>query len=245
MEKIGGVLTQIVDLILVVIIILGVYTGLKKGLIGAIAGLVGNIIGFYVAYNYYWLLVAVADNTFKLKKSLQLFFKEHLTLPQALMGIPLDGPKSLLPGFNLPPLIKTELTEFMQSLGSGLSSDAVLGDVIYRFLATALLNIVAFIIIWYVVALTIQLLVHLYQKVAQHSVLGILDKLGGLVIGAILSVLSLSITVGLLNPFIQMTALSEVAFFNVMAEYFNTSIIVSNLLQIFHYLTGKITAFWL
>lgn len=240
---------QIFDLILIIIMVWGAYNGFRKGLVGTVASLISQILGFFIALKYYWLLVAWADAVFNVRGALNNFLRTRLTLPDAILSIKLEPPlldlKSLLEKFPLPEFLTSQLSQVEQVMGSASADTIVLGEVIYDFITNAILNTAAFLIIWAVIVAILMLLAYIFQRIARLSVIGVIDSLGGLVVGAVVIILILSIIAGLLQPIIQAAALAKSPALQGLANILNNSRIVPYYLEIFKFLTGKIVTFWL
>lgn len=241
---------NIVDLVIIVLIALGAVTGYRRGLIESLAGLFSNIIGFFAALKYYSSLVLWASTYFNLKMSLQTYFQTHLVLPVPLMQlkldkVPLSEIGNYLDKIKLPIVLKAQLIEYIQSLEAGMLTQAKLGDVIFQYLATAIINAGAFILIWFLVNILIMLIVGVVRSITNNTVIGSVDHGAGLLIGMVLTGFTLTIIIGLLSPLLQVTNLAEPTLFSAVFKTMGESELLPYFLNTFNLLTNKIAAFWL
>ena len=136
-----------------------------------------------------------------------VYKRQRLTLPDAILSIKLEPPlldlESLLEKFPLPEFLTSQLSQVEQVMGSASADTIVLGEVIYDFITNAILNTAAFLIIWAVIVAILMLLAYIFQRIARLSVIGVIDSLGGLVVGAVVIILILSIIAGLLLSLIH------------------------------------------
>ena len=241
---------NIVDLVIMVLIALGAVTGYRRGLIESLAGLFSNIIGFFVALKYYSSLILWANTYLDMKLSLQTYFQKHLILPAPLMQlklekVPLPEIGNYLDKINLPVILKAQLAQYIQSLEVGMLTQAVLGDVIYQYLANAIINAGAFILIWLSVNILIMLIVGMVRSITNNTVIASFDHGAGLLIGTALTAFTLTIVIGLVSPLLQVTNLAEPTLFSAVFKTMGESRLLPYFLNTFNLLTDKIAAFWL
>lgn len=241
---------NIVDLVIIVLIALGAATGYRRGLLESLAGLISSIIGFFVAIKYYSLLAAWVNSYFAVTQNLQAFFQAHLVLPASLMQIrldkvPLPELSSYLDKVNLPEILQAQLLEYIPSLGAGFLAQAKLGEVIYQFLATAVINAGAFLLICFFVNMLIMLLVAVIRRITNNTVIASFDRGAGLLIGVVLTGFTLTIFIGLINPLLQVTNLAEPTLFSAVFKTMGESQLLPYFLSTFNLMTEQIAAFWL
>lgn len=241
---------NIVDLVLILFLTLGAWNGFRRGLLESLAELIGNIVGFFTALKYYAALAAWLKVSFDLQMRLQTYFQEHLILPSAIKQIRLDklplfSPGSYLDKVNLPVSLKTQLTDYINSLEASLRMQGQLGDIIYQFLANILINAGAFLLIWFFVNFVVWLLVLTVKKLTENTIFSGINRMGGMVIGLLLSGFTLTILVGFISPVLQITNLAEPTLFAAVLKSMNESQLLPHFQKAFVYLAEQITALWL
>lgn len=241
---------NLVDLVLILLLFGGAITGYRRGFVGSLTGLFSSLIGFFAALRYYPLLAAKADTTLGLNDRLITFFSKNLVLPQAVTQLqlaktPLADLGQLLEKLHLPVPLKTQIIEYLPKLDTGMLLQNKLGDVIYQYLANAVINAVAFLVIWFLVDRLIMLVVLLFRRITDSTFIAGLDHAGGLLIGTLLTVFTLTVLLGLISPLLQVTKLAEPSLFSAIFKTIGESLLIPYFIQAFAFLTDKIAAFWL
>jgi len=240
---------NIADLVIVIILIIGAINGYRRGLLRGLAEGVSSLLGFIIAFNSYKLAVAWFDEAFQVISRLKAFLEAHFVLPrfilEAKLDVPLDDLGVLLEKILLPTTFKTQLLEYIQSLEQDLAGHNVLGDVIYDFLTSALLNAAAFLLIWLISYLIILAVFNILIKVTDDTIFAALDHGGGLIIGLLLTFLTLTVIIGLISPFLQVADMADNTIIARIFTALNESRYVPYFLNTFNYLTGKIASLWL
>ncbi|MFZ5631957.1 MAG: CvpA family protein [Bacillota bacterium] len=151
------------DIVILIIVAWYAWIGLRSGLIGGLAGLLGVLIGLAAAFNFYRPLADTANLKWNLVSTIGKW-----------IPVSAFGPRGSLPGSGdlLHPL-KGVSFYGIQSLGESVS----------RLLASGILDIICFIVIFLVVSRVVVILGVLIGKVAKMFFLGPVDRAGGMLLG--------------------------------------------------------------
>ena len=175
------------DWLLIIIISLSAWRGLKAGFIVGVARLLGLVLGLAAAFTGYKNLAVYLDRQWNWGESISVFILEHF--PQTLINGALD---SIAPG---------NLT------GSALGSEQVLEDMVTNYstiaareMAGSVLELLSFIILALAVYILVNLMMRALSGAAAHTILGPLDRIGGLILGLARGGLVIIIVAALLNP---------------------------------------------
>jgi uncharacterized membrane protein required for colicin V production len=207
---------NIVDWILIGLLCLGAVSGWRNGFVGSLVRACGSIIGLIIAYQYYDDLAIFLDDRFGLKEPLSTFLQAHLTLPpllsqfqlQDILGVNFSAYlETILPQSPFQGELLTSFENFLKGLQSSLQIS--LGEIIHQYLASALLSIAAFFIIWFVVGSGLQIIAQLFRGLIDKTILGQVDSLAGLLVGTLLSAVVLSVLLGLLSPVLNLANIAE------------------------------------
>jgi uncharacterized membrane protein required for colicin V production len=197
---------NILDLLILILLVLGAVQGFRRGLISTAGGLVGFLGGLTLAGRYY----VPFSNILGEKLGLRALFARIL-LP-LLAGLPTAGKGNLWPWISavttsssgqpqtgFPPSLWEPLLGLKAGL-SGASRDLLLAD--------ALVKVIAFALIFGAVGLAVGYCAALISKLLPLLFLGGINRLGGLVLGLLVSILDLVVVIGLLTPVVISFAVS-------------------------------------
>lgn len=165
------------DIIIALIIVWNAWIGLRTGLVGGVARLLATFLGLAAAFNFYKPLADVVNLKWNMVSVIGKWIpglfsgagKKAQVSPDPLLpfkGTP--GAESLIPG----------------SKGA-LNGLYGLGDSITRLLASGILDILCFILIFLVVSRFVVLLGSLLGKASRILFLGPVDRLGGVLLGTV------------------------------------------------------------
>ncbi len=174
------------DWTLTIIIALSAWRGLKAGLIVSVAKLLGLLLGLAAAFTGYKDLAVYLDHQWHWGETISVFILERF--PQTISGA-LD---SITPGNLTVPGAGAE------QLLDGMVSDYA--AIAAREMAGSVLELVSFIILALAVYILVNIMMRVISGAAAHSLLGPLDRLGGLVLGLFKGALVVIIAAALLNP---------------------------------------------
>ncbi len=240
---------NIVDLVIIVALVVGAINGYRKGLLGSLCGLVANLLGLFVAIKYYPELSGWFNQQFSLGLKISQFFKAHVLLPPAvstlqLTKIPLPDLIKQLESMALPPEIRVHLVEYLQKWWTSLNSFNNLGELIHYLVAIALINGLAFFLIWFVVDKAAILLAQWLTRYTQNSLWGDLNRLSGTIIGLALRALSLTIILGIISPLLSLTSAAQPSLFSAVLKTMNQSQLVPYFTSAFTLLFSKFFTLW-
>jgi membrane protein required for colicin V production len=163
------------DILFAVIIGWNIWRGLHNGLVAGLARLIGVLVGLAAALNFYRPLADTVNLKWNLVSRLGDF-------------IPFWGKSgSALPGTgggveSISPPAAGGLSAVPRELFLGLQG---VGESVTRSLAAGILDVVCFFVIFLLVAKVVALLGTAAGKISRMTPLGLLDRAGGLLLGAL------------------------------------------------------------
>lgn len=236
---------NIVDLIIVVFILLGAAGGYSKGFVASLVGLFSRIIGLIAAFSYYPLAAKWLDAEFGLKEYISEFLQAQLQLPQPvaefrLGKLPLLDASNYLDSISMPEPLKTQLLVYLDRL-EGITSPLQfsLGEIINQYLASALISGLAFLLIWFGVDLLLRILAKLFSGAIKNTAFGFFDRLAGLVMGAALTALVLTVCIGLITPVLQLADISKPTVFSAVMKTMGESWLVPGFSSCYDFLFSQ------
>ncbi|MFA7467324.1 MAG: CvpA family protein [Desulfotomaculaceae bacterium] len=175
------------DWLLIAIIVLSAWHGFKAGFIVGVARLLGLVLGLAAAFTGYKNLAVYLDRQWNWGESISVFILERF--PQALMDGALDS----------------SAPENMNGLISG--SEQLLQDQVTNYatiaareMAGSVLELLSFVILALAVYILVNIMMRALSGAAAHTILGPLDRIGGLILGLARGGLVIIIAAALLNP---------------------------------------------
>lgn len=238
---------NLVDLLILFFLIMGAVNGFKKGFLNSIIGLFSTVLGLIVAIKYYSYLTQWAEAKFQVVTKLGHFFTGYVNLPQSVGQLQL-GTKalsdisSLFDNLNLSEGVKSQLLETIANLGDKLALTATtnVGEVLGIFLAETIIKLIAIIIIWQLVARIAIFLSRFITNFTQGTILGTVNRLGGLFSGVLLTMLSLTIFFGLISPFLEIVQQMEQSSLAALAKTISESHFVPHFTTAFSFWSKKL-----
>ncbi len=235
---------NIVDLIILGILIAGAVKGYSKGLLVSLAGFFSKLIGFFAAYRFYPVLAQWANTRLHLSEKLAGFLQDRLVLPQALQDLHFSSPAlaeagGYLDRLALPSQMKMSLLEYMGKLGDNLALFNV-PQLLHNFLATLIINGIAFILIWFVVDKGIILGMMILTSLGRSTAVGGLNRLAGFAVGLALSFLTLTVLLGLFQPLFTVTDHVEPTLFSAVTKAFGEAKLIPYFQKAFAFISGQI-----
>lgn len=241
-----------IDFIIIIFLLLGVYNGYTKGLAVSLAGLLGNVIGLICASKFYRDLGLWVNTEYSLSTKIQEFLQENLVLPQAVFQFNLD--KTPLPDLirqldnvSLPETLRDNLTIYIKELQMSMNSISgiKLGEIVHQYLASALVSIMAFVLIWLLTANVIMLIASIYRSFTKSTIIGSLDRLGGALMGGFVSALIITILIGLISPLLTVSELAKPSLFSAVVKTMGSAKTVPYFINAFKFITENILSFWI
>lgn len=179
------------DWLIVVIVALSAFQGLRRGLLASLAGLAGTVVGLFVAYTYYRpleeYLVVNWHVEEKIKPLVMQLFKIWTPSQGSVQSVALPGK-----------LISTG------GLGTGQLPN--IGDYLANSFTFFVLDALCFITLLLATTWAIKLAGSVLTRVAQWSLLGAPNHLGGLLFGTVRGLAVVIILLTLLTPFQSTTS---------------------------------------
>lgn len=175
------------DWLLIIIISLSAWHGLKAGFIVGVARLLGLVLGLAAAFTGYKNLAVYLDHQWNWGESISVFILERF--PQALINGALD---SIAPGSLTEPTPGSE--QLLEDMVTGYAANAA------REMAGSVLELISFAILALAVYILVNIMMRALSGAASHSLLGPLDRIGGLILGLARGGLVIIIAAALLNP---------------------------------------------
>ncbi|PKM88055.1 MAG: hypothetical protein CVU87_08305 [Firmicutes bacterium HGW-Firmicutes-12] len=239
---------NIVDWIIIGLLLLGAIAGYKNGFIGTVVRACSSIIGLIVAYKYYADLEKWLDTKVGFKEGLGDFLRAHVTLPQAISEFKLENLLSnnvasyldrIIPNAQ----IKTKMLEYLESLRTGIEGplQISLADVIHQYLASAIMNVVAFLIIWLLIDLSLQLVARIFRGLIKDTILGQFDRFSGLIIGTLFTAIVLTVTIGLITPIFNLLGMAKLGIFSTVVTAIGQATLVPHFASAFTFVFSKFT----
>ncbi len=238
---------NIVDLLIFIFLLVGIINGYRKGFFASLVGIVGSLIGLVVAYHNYASLTQWVNKQYGVIEILGGYFNKHLVLPQTVSQFRLDNISlpnlaAYLEKVDLPDSFHAQILVYLEKLQATLALPVStgLGDIIHQFLATIIVNGIAFILIWFVVNMLINFIALTLTRLAKGTLLGGINHVGGMALGLVLTVLTLTILIGLISPLINLADLAEPSLFSVVLNSFSESKSVPYFVDLFAIVSEKI-----
>jgi uncharacterized membrane protein required for colicin V production len=215
-------------------------------------GLLSSIIGLFAAIKYYSSLAEWLNAKFFLLEQFEEFFAEHFILPtqisQINVGIlSLPDMSAYLDKLSLPANLKIQLLEFILNLCDkfALAAGTTLGEVINLFLAEIIFKALLIFVIWFVVNKVALVFSRLLTNAIQGTLLGVVNKAGGLVTGLMMIALVMTILFGLLGPLLELARFSEPSFLIAVAKIISEAKFVQLFMAVYSIMMGELIVPWL
>lgn len=235
---------NIIDLIILAFLLLAAIQGYRRGFLYSLADFFGWLAGLVVAYFFYPTLVQNADKVFHLQEKLSGYFMHNLVLPEFLGSFRLGGSvvaeiSAQLEKLALPDSFKASLLEYVGKLGQSIMT-LTLQQIVNEFLATIVINALAFILIWLVVDKAILLVAMLLAALSRKTILGGLDRIAGLALSLAVTFLTITIVLGLFQPLITVANHVSPTLFSSVTKTFGDAKLLVYFQQVFSFLSKHI-----
>jgi len=243
---------NLIDLLLIVFLLIGLIKGYKKGLLSSLVGLGSSILGLFIAIKTHSFLVEWLEAQYQSVSKLALYFGERLSLSEAVSEwqigtLPLAEPSTAWESLQLPEILKAQLLEFSQGMSESfrLAAEASIGDVLYLFLANIVLNLLAIILIWFVINKGLCLMAYFFTSLTKDTFLGSINRIGGVCVGLLIRVLILTIIIGLSNPLFNVAPHTEPSFLSAVLMTISEARLIPCFTLLFSILTGQMLTLWM
>jgi len=222
-----------IDFAIIILLILGGLSGYRQGFIGSIVGFLGSIIALILSIQFYKPFAGLLNTKFGILSSIHSFLTEHLPLPLEVSTAPLNaaGINLLILKVNtmaLPEFIKKQIIEQAQGLIYSASQFGLttIGEVLTFIVAMTLLNGLALIILWFLLTNLLHLAAKILSKSLDNTLLGGINRLGGLFVGTALNVLGLMVFFGVFTLFLEVTGQASSSMLVAISKTVNQSVLV-------------------
>jgi uncharacterized membrane protein required for colicin V production len=239
---------NIVDWIIIGLLLLGAVTGFRNGFVGTVVRACSSIIGLIVAYKYYADLEKWLDSKVGFKEALSEFLRAHVALPQAISEFKFEdilgnNVNNFFNGLTSNTQIKSKLLEYVNTINTGIegSLQISLGDIVHQYLASAIMNVLAFFIIWLLIDLSLQIIARIFRGLIKDTVLGQFDRLSGLLIGTLFTAIVLTVLVGLITPIFNLLGLTKMSLFETISITIGEAKLVPYFASAFTFVFSKFT----
>lgn len=165
------------DILFAAVIVWNLWSGFTAGLVVGLARLLGLLLGFAAALNFYRPLADAVN----LKWNIVSVIGTHFPSLGGSPGGPAYGPRSPVEIF-FPPAAIDAGAAASNKVFYGLQG---IGDSVTRMLASGILDIICFFVIFLVVSKLIVIAGVVVARVSKMLFLGPLDRLGGLLMGLV------------------------------------------------------------
>lgn len=239
---------NIVDLLIILILLFGALNGYRKGLLGSLVGLCSSLIAIVVAFKSYGLLSLWFDDKFQLSYKVKLFLQEHINLPQAVSNFSLDNihPPDLaqaVSSLDLPLQLKEHLILYLQGLDTSLQLQGYLGDIFHDFLTGIVVKGLAFLIIYLLISKGLIFISALFRQLTKDTFLQTCDQWGGLFVGLLLTVLTITIFTGVLIPLLNVSGLVGTSYTASVIKAIEEAKLIPHFIFLFSFISEKLAGF--
>jgi len=244
---------NLIDLLLIVFLLLGIIKGYKKGLLNSLVGLCSSILGLFIAIKTHSYFVEWLEAKYQYASKLSHYFEQRLALSEAVSELPIgtaplsESSTAAWESLQLPEVLKAQLLEFSQGMGEKFrqAAEASIGDVLYLFLANIVINLLAIILIWFVINKGLCLLSYFFTSLTKDTFLGSINRIGGVCIGLLIRVLILTIIIGLCSPLLNIAPHTEPSFLSAVLMTISEAQLIPSFTTLFSILTGQMLTLWL
>ena len=198
------------DVLIGLIVVWGFYRGFKSGLIKSAGGMFGWIASIMVALSFNQSLANYLDKSFGAVATLGEFIIRFIPLPNFSFeadSVSMTVVNAGIYEMALPDFLRRSLSEnISQLLATGDFFNLNLSELIAYGLAGMLLNGISFLILFIIAAIIIKIGIDLLSRIVSATPLGPINKLSGGALGVVISILVITVIIGLLSPIIILSA---------------------------------------
>lgn len=209
-----------VDFVIAAMVLLGAWSGYRKGFLMAFSKLASYILGFIGALTFYKPFAEYLGRIASLKAGVIHTVAGAVQLPENVQKAPiqslaLDKVQGALDSMALPAMYKKQVGEMVEQLGAITQQADVftISDAVHQLIAGVILQIMAFIILVFVIEFVVSLIFKGVARLMSYSPAGVLDKGAGLVLGSAKSVLVVTIMLVVANPILSLGYLNKAGMF--------------------------------
>lgn len=239
-----------IDFGIMILVGFAAINGFRKGFIGSMVGFFGSIIALVLAIKLYRPFAGLLNAKFGILAIIHSFLANHLPLPQEVSAVPINGMGSDLliykiSNMALPGFIKTQIIEQAQEimLISAQLGLTTIGEVLIFIVAKTLLNGLALIILWVLLTNLLHLTGTILSKSLDNTLLGGINRLGGLIVGMALNCLGLMVFFGIFTLFLEVTSQANSSSLVKIGNTVNQSVLVPYFIKGYELLLSRVLSF--
>lgn len=242
---------NVIDFGILIILAIGACKGYFKGLIGSCVGLVGGILALILANAYYKEFVGllneylgVLDKFYNFMLDKMPLFIQNLTMPIDENGLYMF--KTLVDKLMIPEWVKTQILTLANSLANTTEAIGIsnVGEMMTYIICLMIINLLAFLLLWFLISKGVNLIASfLTNSMDSVIILGKVNRLSGLLVGALLYSLIIAVFVGMSTMVIDILPHFEDSKITVMADLSDKSMLVPYFKQGYKLLLSKFISF--
>ncbi|MTI65290.1 MAG: CvpA family protein [Firmicutes bacterium] len=225
---------NIVDIIILIILLINSISGLTKGFIVSVFNLLGLLLSFFIAKNYYEVIANYIKETPSIYTKILDFVNNRV---YGLMeGMGNSKADSFFDIFKLPKPIKELMINSEQFRDTSTETVSSLNNFFVGSLTDILINIISFILAFFIAWGILQILIGLLDLLAHLPIIKQFNRMLGFGFGLIKGILIIFLLFALITPVVTMYSEGLIAksifdsnigyyFYsnNIIIEYFKTS----------------------
>lgn len=240
-----------IDYAIIIIIILGAINGYRNGLIQSVVGLAGNLLALYLAIKYRKPFGDLLDTKFGLAQSLKDFLTYNLPMPipvttHQIDQLPYANIIKYINDMGLPEVIKNQLIFYIDKITLSIGNTGVfsLGELFIQLITSSLVYGISLLLIWVAVDKLLTIIAAVITKAMGQGVFGSLNRGLGILVGVSISLISLTVIIGVLSPLISIGSVAEKSVLSAFSKTISESQTVPYFISIWNILLGKIVTFF-
>lgn len=236
------------DFAIIILLSFAAIKGYRKGFIESLVGFLGSIVALVLSVKLNKPFAGLLNEKFGILSCIHGFLAQHMPFPLEVSTVFVNNPvgrELFLQKINnmaLPAFIKMEIIEEIEEilLSSAQLGLATIGEVFTYLVARTLLNGLALIILWIVLSNLLRLAANILSKSLDNTILGGINRLGGLIITLALNCLGLMIFFGIFTLFLKVLNQGNSTLWTVIGTAINQSVLVSYLLEGYRLLLSRV-----
>lgn len=205
-----------VDFAIAAMVLFGAWSGYRKGFLVAFSKLAGYILGFIGALAFYKPFAGFLGGTCGLEPTVVKTVARVVSLPDQIQQTPIQNlslakVQGVLDSMALPVMYKKQVGAMVLELGTITKRADVftISDALYHLVAGVILQILAFIILIFLIELVTALILKGVASLMSYTPAGVLDKGAGLILGSTKSILVVTVMLAVVNPILSIGSMDQ------------------------------------